>query len=144
MAISGEPPRIDPGAHPGYQPPVRRMPPEVLPPGGRAISWPVIPVIPNVVASGHLISSNWGNSVRQGIEDVWTNLQALNLAVGGAGGGVPPTRQVIAGAGLSGGGALSADVTLTANVTTVFGRSGAVVLTAADIAGSGYTVADDT
>jgi hypothetical protein len=47
------------------------------------------------------------------------------------------TRQVIAGSGLGGGGPLSADVTLTANVTSVFGRTGAVVLTAADITAAG-------
>src|SRR5262245_26777000 len=106
-----------------------------LPPDARAIVWPVIPVIPALVSSGQLITANWGNSLRQGIADLWTNLQALNLAAGG--GGVPTTRQVIAGAGLSGGGALSADVTLTANVTSVFGRTGAVVLTAADLAAAG-------
>jgi hypothetical protein len=50
---------------------------------------------------------------------------------------VPATRQVIAGAGMGGGGPLSADVTLTANVLTVFGRTGDVVLTGADLAGAG-------
>ena len=50
---------------------------------------------------------------------------------------VPNTRQVIAGAGLTGGGALTADVTLTASVVSVFGRTGAVVLTAADVTGVG-------
>jgi hypothetical protein len=50
---------------------------------------------------------------------------------------VPATRQVLAGAGMGGGGALSADVTLTANVRTVFGRTGDVVLTGADLAGAG-------
>jgi hypothetical protein len=44
--------------------------------------------------------------------------------------------QVMAGAGLSGGGPLTGNVTLTANVQTVFGRTGAVVLTAADITGA--------
>jgi hypothetical protein len=51
--------------------------------------------------------------------------------------GVPPTRQVIAGSGMTGGGALSADVTLNANVWSVNGHTGAVVLTPADIAASG-------
>jgi hypothetical protein len=50
---------------------------------------------------------------------------------------VPTSRQVIAGAGMSGGGALTADVTLNALVTSVFGRTGAVVLTSADITGAG-------
>jgi hypothetical protein len=53
------------------------------------------------------------------------------------GGGVPVSRQVIAGAGLAGGGPLSADVTLTANVLTVFGRTGNVVLGGPDISGAG-------
>src|SRR6516164_422352 len=49
---------------------------------------------------------------------------------------VPTSTQVIAGVGLSGGGALTGNVTLTANVQSVFGRTGAVVLTAADITGA--------
>lgn len=46
--------------------------------------------------------------------------QILNLVSGGGGGGpfVPETRNVIAGAGLTGGGALSADVTLTVGAGT--------------------------
>lgn len=52
-------------------------------------------------------------------------------------GGVPATRQVIAGAGMTGGGPLSADVTLNANVLSVNGHTGAVVLSPADIAASG-------
>jgi len=54
-----------------------------------------------------------------------------------AAGGVPSTRQVIAGAGMTGGGSLAADVTLTANVKTVFGRTGDVVLTSGDITTAG-------
>jgi hypothetical protein len=50
---------------------------------------------------------------------------------------VPDARKVIAGAGMTGGGTLVADVTLNANVTSVFGRTGAVVLTPADLAGAG-------
>ena len=49
----------------------------------------------------------------------------------------PVTRQIIAGAGMTGGGNLSADVTLNAKVTSVCGRVGDVVLTAADISGAG-------
>lgn len=56
-------------------------------------------------------------------------------------GAVATTRQIIAGAGLIGGGALSADVTLSAQVTSVFGRTGAVVLTGADISGVGGVLA---
>ena len=50
-------------------------------------------------------------------------------------GGVPATRQVLAGTGMGGGGSLAADVTLTANVLTVQGRTGNVVLTLADVGG---------
>jgi Collagen triple helix repeat (20 copies) len=52
-------------------------------------------------------------------------------------GAVPDTRRVIAGAGLTGGGALTSDVTLVANVKTVFGRTGDVVLTQTDITAAG-------
>src|SRR5262252_925773 len=61
----------------------------------------------------------------------WATVSAASL------GAVPATRQVIAGAGMSGGGDLSADRTLTANVQTVFGRTGNVALTAADISAGG-------
>jgi hypothetical protein len=47
---------------------------------------------------------------------------------------VPLTRTISPGAGLSGGGDLSANRTLTADVQTVFGRVGAVVAQAADYA----------
>jgi Chaperone of endosialidase len=50
-------------------------------------------------------------------------------------GGVPASRQVLAGAGMTGGGALSADVTLNANVLSVNGHTGVVVLTTADTGG---------
>ena len=50
-------------------------------------------------------------------------------------GAVPNTIQIVAGTGLGGGGPLTANVTLTANVVSVFGRTGAVVLTAPDISG---------
>ena len=68
----------------------------------------------------------------------WGTIDATSV------GGVPATRQVIAGAGLGGGGALSSDVTLTANLTSVFGRTGAVVLTSADISGAGGVLATRT
>jgi hypothetical protein len=48
-------------------------------------------------------------------------------------GAVPTARQVLAGSGMTGGGALSADVTLSAQVTSVFGRIGVITLTPADI-----------
>jgi hypothetical protein len=51
-------------------------------------------------------------------------------------GAVPIIRQVIAGPGLSGGGALNNDVTLNAAVISVFGRTGAVTLTPADLSGA--------
>jgi hypothetical protein len=54
-----------------------------------------------------------------------------------AAGGVPSTRRVNAGTGMTGGGPLSSDVTLNANVTSVFGRMGDVVLTPSDITAAG-------
>lgn len=51
-------------------------------------------------------------------------------------GAVPITRNVNAGAGLLGGGQLNQDVTLTAQVISVFGRTGPVILTPADITGA--------
>src|SRR6516164_482122 len=53
-------------------------------------------------------------------------------------GAVPVTRQILTptGSGLSGGGLLSADLTLQAAVVSVFGRTGAVSLTATDISGA--------
>jgi len=69
------------------------------------------------------------------------NAQALGVKWGpvdaNAIGAVPTTRRVIAGVGMSGGGALSADVTLTANVTSVFGRVGTVTLNATDVSSVG-------
>lgn len=47
---------------------------------------------------------------------------------------VPTTRTVTAGAGLSGGGDLSANRTLSALVTSVFGRTGAITAAASDVA----------
>jgi hypothetical protein len=69
-----------------------------------------------------------------------TGAVVLTAADISAGGGVPATRQILAGAGMAGGGNLGADVTLSAAVTSVFGRSGAVVLTAADMTGAGGVV----
>jgi hypothetical protein len=69
-----------------------------------------------------------------------TGAVVLTAADISAGGGVLATRQVLAGAGMTGGGNLGADVTLSAAVTSVFGRSGAVVLTAADMTGVGGVV----
>lgn len=96
--------------------------------------FPVTPVFPALVTSGQVISSTgYGNVVRQALIDLWTDVQH----VGQYASEVPATRQIIAGAGLGGGGTLAADVTLTANVRTVFGRTGDVVLTAADITAGG-------
>lgn len=65
-----------------------------------------------------------------------TGAVVLTSADISSGGGVPATRQVLAGAGMTGGGNLGADITLTAAVISVFGRTGAVVLTAPDITGA--------
>lgn len=65
-------------------------------------------------------------------------LTAADIA---AGGGVPSTRQVLAGAGMTGGGALSADITLNALVTSVFGRTGSVMLTSSDLTSAGGVLA---
>jgi hypothetical protein len=61
----------------------------------------------------------------------------IRWATVSAAGVVPATRQIIAGAGMTGGGPLSADVTLNANVLSVNGRTGAVVIGAADISAAG-------
>ena len=96
--------------------------------------FPVTPVFPAPVTPGQVVSSaTYGNVVRQALIDLWTDVQH----VGTHASEVPATRQIIAGAGLAGGGTLAADVTLTANVRTVFGRTGDVVLTGADIAAGG-------
>ena len=52
-------------------------------------------------------------------------------------GAVPPTRKVTAGQGMTGGGDLSADRVFNADVISVFGRTGMVVMTPADIVAGG-------
>ncbi len=54
--------------------------------------------------------------------DLHAATKAYVDAAGGGGGGVPTTRQVNAGTGLTGGGALSADVTLSADFGTAAGK----------------------
>jgi len=66
-----------------------------------------------------------------------TGAVVLTAADVSAGGGVPAARQVIAGTGMSGGGALSSDVTLNAAVISVFGRTGSIVLNQGDIVTAG-------
>jgi hypothetical protein len=61
--------------------------------------------------------------------------QAGDYTVAQITGAAASSVQIVAGSGLSGGGPLTANVTLAANVVSVFGRTGAVVLTAPDIAG---------
>jgi hypothetical protein len=164
--------------------PTRRPKPvgRPLEPTVSSITLPVTPPIPPVVDTGDVITAAHENTVTTALDNLWTDVQALNAALladptsakgdlitrtasalvalgaGGAGtilrvnsatatglewaslatvGGVPATRQVIAGSGLGGGGALTSDVTLTANVTSVFGRTGSVVLTTADITAAG-------
>jgi len=82
-------------------------------------------------------NATWAAPPAAPVTSVFTRTGAVVAASGDyAAFYVPVARQVIAGSGLSGGGALSADVTLTAAVTSVFGRTGAVVLTTADITGA--------
>lgn len=45
-----------------------------------AISLPVTPVIPPAVASGDLITANHENMVRQALNDLWVDIQALGTA----------------------------------------------------------------
>lgn len=68
----------------------------------------------------------------------WVTVDAASL------GAVPSSRQVLAGPGMSGGGALGADVTLSANVQTVFGRIGDIVPKADDYTAAMVTNAVDT
>lgn len=176
-------PNLTPGKHRlpvGFQ-----LTPDLAP---DLLAVPVTPVIPPVVQTGDLITSQHENAVTQALNDLWTDVQYLDtnklanpltakgdiltrdasapkpLPVGANGqiltadsaqatgikwatvntaslGAVPTSRQIIAGAGMTGGGDLSADRTLTANVQTVFGRTGNVVLTSADIAGVAVPVA---
>jgi len=90
-------------------------------------SYPVTPVIPPAVATNDVITAAHENQVTQALSDLWTDLQSINAASIGA---VPSTRQVIAGSGLSGGGALSADVTLTLALTSaLINTAGGVITT---------------
>lgn len=64
------------------------------------------PPIPPTVQSGDLITAAHENTVTASLEGLWANEQWLE------GNMVPVSRRVIAGARMTGGGALSADVTL--------------------------------
>jgi hypothetical protein len=86
-----------------------------------------------VIASSVLRASTAVTSVFGRIGDVVAVATDYTPAFIGA---VPVARQVIAGLGMSGGGALSADVTLNALVQSVFGRTGVVTLTPTDITGA--------
>jgi hypothetical protein len=89
------------------------------------MAWPVTPTVPPAVHYGDVISSSWTNSLRQSTADIWTNVQSISASSLNA---VPITRQVIAGAGLTGGGDLSADRTLTLALTSaLISAAGGVV-----------------
>jgi len=64
------------------------------------------PAIPPVVHTNDLITADHENSVSLAISDLWSNDQWLSSN------SIPATRRVNAGTGLSGGGPMSADVTL--------------------------------
>jgi hypothetical protein len=101
-------------------------------------SLPATPPIPPTVNTGDIISSQHENTTTTALQNLWTNEQWIATQLNAASiGAVPSTRQVLAGAGMSGGGALSADVTLSALVTSVMGRQGAVVLQGSDVSGAG-------
>ena len=112
--------------------------------GGQTISNVVISGVMQdpTTTKGDLIVHGSGGTTRIGVGAdgfilIADSTQALGLKWAAAPAtGVPTTRQIIAGAGMSGGGTLAADVTLNALVTSIFGRTGAVVLTAADITGA--------
>jgi hypothetical protein len=135
--------------------------------GPGLLALPVTPVFPAIVHTGETIrSTTYGNVVRQALIDLWTDVQAIEAAggkvqsvFGRAGvvtaqtgdytaaqitGAVAGTRKVSAGAGMSGGGTLAADITLNANVISVFGRTGAVVLTQADMSAVGLPADSST
>ena len=61
----------------------------------------------------------------------WSAINTTSL------GAVPTSTRIVAGPGLTGGGALTGNVQLNAAVVSVFGRTGAVILTNSDITGAG-------
>ena len=93
------------------------------------------PLIPAEVVSAQIITAVHENAVLGVLNTLWANDQSLDTRT--VEGTVPPYRQIIAGSGMNGGGNLSADVTLNANVTSVFGQIGDVVLTPADLEQAG-------
>jgi hypothetical protein len=112
--------------------------------------YPVTPVFPAPVSPGQIVSSTtYGNTVRQALIDLWANVQHVGTTAGAA---VPATRQVIAGAGLTGGGALSADVTLAVDIVAAGGVPATrQIATGAGLTGGGdlsanrsLSVVDDT
>jgi hypothetical protein len=101
-------------------------------------SLPSTPPIPPTVNTGDVITSQHENTTTTALQNLWTNEQWIATQLNAASiGAVPTTRQVLAGAGMAGGGALTADVTLSALVTSVMGRQGAVVLLGSDVSGAG-------
>jgi hypothetical protein len=97
----------------------------------------------NVNGGGYTLSNVvlQGISVSSPVASVFGRTGAVVAAAGDytaaqVTGAVPNTVQVIAGSGMSGGGALTGNVTLNAAVTSVFGRTGAITLTPSDITGS--------
>jgi len=138
MAAATSPPNF---AFPNFTPGKHRIPPDFKLWPEPSSSMPATPPIPPTVATGDVITAVHENTVTTALSDLWTNEQWLASQIVDA---VPTSRQVIAGAGMSGGGALSADVTLNALVTSVFGRTGAVTLTSSDITGAGGVPATRT
>lgn len=94
-----------------------------------------------MISTGDLIVRSTTGTTRMGVGTNGQVLMAQSASVYGMYWAtldyVPSARRIITGQGLKGGGALTTDLTLTADMISVFGRTGIVQLTAADITQAG-------